>query len=79
MFAAVDGPALGDAGDATLSRAPRDGRRLCISAALWLRERDDRSVPAFGGSQRAISDYLAREVLSGFDRRRSGSCAAAAS
>ena len=67
LLDALDVPRLDDGELATLIARTGGWPAVVYLAGLWLRDADNRSVQAFRGSQRTISDYLAREVLSGFD------------
>ena len=67
LLDALDVPRLDDGELATLIARTGGWPAVVYLAGLWLREADNRSVQSFRGTQRTISDYLAREVLSGFD------------
>ena len=67
LLDALDVPPLDEGELATLIARTGGWPAVVYLAGLWLRQAGNRSVQAFRGSQRAISDYLAREVLSGFD------------
>ena len=64
---ALDVPRLDDGELATLIARTGGWPAVVYLAGLWLREAGNRTVQSFRGTQRTISDYLAREVLSGFD------------
>ena len=67
LLDALDVPRLVDGELATLIARTGGWPAAVYLAGLWLREADNRSVQSFRGSQHTISDYLAREVLSGLD------------